>query len=165
MFVFVGICPHICIIGPLCLGTWCLLDSFRPSVMLQLWVSCLGRENGKAHWGKSPLGQKRGVYCIPSKLASIELSHPVRRPEARLYSKIKLRVLIPLSAKASIAVGSESNCISRDREFDSGLAGFNHFAEIDHGIISTTPASIQFRATIGPPAKLDSDGVMLEGRW
>ena len=63
-----------------------------------------------------------------------------------------------------IAVGSESDCISRDHEFDSGLARFNSFAEIGHGIISKAPASIQFRATIGSPAKHDSDGVMLEGR-
>ena len=67
-------------------------------------------------------------------------------------------MLFPLSAKASITVGSKSDCISRDRKFDSGLARFNSFAEIDHGIISTAPASIQFWATIGPPAKLDSDG-------
>ena len=59
-------------------------------------------------------------------------------------------------------VGSE--CISRDLEYDSGLAWFNSFAEIGHGIISTAPASIQFGATIGSPAKLDSDSVMLEGR-
>ena len=68
-----------------------------------------------------------------------------------------------MSAKEPIAVGSESNYISRDREFDLGLAWFNSFAEINHGIISTAPASIQFRATIGPPAKLNSDCVMLEG--
>ena len=63
-------------------------------------------------------------------------------------------MLFPLSAKASIAVGtsSQSDCISRDREFDSGLGWFNSFAEIDHGINSTAPASILFRATIGPPA-------------
>ena len=46
-----------------------------------------------------------------------------------------------------IAVGSESDCISRDREFDSGLARLNSFAEIGHGIISTAPASIHFRST------------------
>ena len=74
-------------------------------------------------------------------------------------------VLFPLRVKAFITVGSESNCISRDRGFDSGLARFNSFVEIDHGIISTAPASIQFQATIGPPAKLDSDGVVLEGRY
>ena len=79
--------------------------------------------------------------------------------------KIKQRSLFPLSAKVSIfchrAVGSESDCIFRDREFDSGLARISTFVEIDHGIISTAPAIIQFRATIGPLAKRDSDGVML----
>ena len=61
------------------------------------------------------------------------------------------------------AVGSESDCISRDHEFDSGLARFNTFAEIDYGIISTAPASIKFRATKDPQAKRDSGGVMLAG--
>ena len=62
----------------------------------------------------------------------MELSHPVRLDFNR---KIKQRVLFPLSAKAYTSVGSEWDCISRDREFDSGLARFKTFAEIDHGII------------------------------
>ena len=104
------------------------------------------------------------VFPVSSLATSYIVSHPVRQPKARLNSKIRLRVLFPLSAKASIAVGSESDCIFRDREFDAGLARINSFADIDHGIISTAPASILFRATTGPPARLDSDGVMLEGR-
>ena len=51
-----------------------------------------------------------------------------------------------------------------DHEFDSGLARFNTFEEIDYEILSTAPASIQFRAILGPPAKRNLDGVMLAGR-
>ena len=61
-----------------------------------------------------------------------------------------------MSAKASrichtppLVAVSESDWISKDGEFDSELARFNTFAEIDHETISTAPARIQFRATIG----------------
>ena len=85
-----------------------------------------------------------------------------------LNRKIKQRVLFPLCKSVNnlsyTVVGSEFDCISRDREFDSGLALFDTFLENDHGITSMAPASIQFRATIGLPAKRDSDGVMLAGR-
>ena len=62
--------------------------------------------------------------------------------------KIKQRVPFPLSAKASRICRTPLDCISRHREFDSGLARFNTFVEIGHEIISTAPARIQFRATI-----------------
>ena len=53
-----------------------------------------------------------------------------------------------------IAVGSVSDCISRNREFDSGLARFNIFAEIGHEIISTAPNRIQFSGHYRPASEM-----------
>ena len=82
---------------------------------------------------------ERGVYCIPSKL-----SHPARRPDARLQSKNKTKSVVSTECKivynlSYAAVGSQFNCISRDGEFDSRLIRFNTFPEIHHGIISIGP--------------------------